>query len=773
MKPAERFGASLVLLDGAMGTMLQEKGLSADCPERLNLTHPEAIREIHRSYLDAGADIIYTNTFQANRYKLPADLTVDRVVAAAIENARNAGAQTVALDIGPTGALIEPMGDMTFDAAYELFSEVVRAGVRHGADLIALETFTSLYELKAALLAAKDCSNLPVVCSMSFERSGYTVNGTDVRCMALLAERLGAAAVGFNCSVGPKLIAPSVEVLAAHTSLPILVKLNAGVPGHENYSAEEFTSYYADLIERGASLIGGCCGTTPDYIASLNRLRQGKTPKVRHVVCRGAVCSEQVYVTTDELRIVGERINPTGKKAFRKALLEGDFGYAEREAAAQTTNEAELLDVNCGIPDLDEKETLPLLVRKVQAVTDLPLMIDTSDPEALERALRAYNGIPVVNSVNGESKSLEAFVPKVARYGASVVALCLDENGISKTAEGRLAVADKIRGRLAEAGVGDERIIFDALTLTVATGDYPVEACLDTLKVLTGKGFSTVLGVSNISFGLPNRDLINTAFLSEAIAAGLKLAIVNPFAPLIVDMIGAHRYLHGAGALPAVKEWSAAESGVQAKQNADDGSLFYAIVKGLKEEAVRRTEAALGTETTGDVVDRKLIPALDEVGALYERGQIFLPQLIGSADAAKAAFEVIRSKMERRRESKGTMILATVKGDIHDIGKNIVKAVVENYGYEVIDLGKDVAPERIVREALDNDIGLVGLSALMTTTAESMKETVALLRASGYRGKTVVGGAVITAAFARKIGADYYAKDAAETVRVAREVFGK
>ncbi|MDD3946729.1 MAG: homocysteine S-methyltransferase family protein [Clostridia bacterium] len=788
---------SIVLLDGAMGTTLQKLGLLKEgVPELLGLSHPKTLIDIHRSYVDAGSAVVYTNTFQANREKLPKDVPPDTVIKAAVTNAKASGAKYVALDIGPSGRLIEPMGDMNFEDAYELFREQVLAAERYGADLLVFETFSSLYEMKAALLAAKENSTLPVMCSMSFEGM-RSVNGTTISSMAITLEGLGADVIGFNCSVGPEEILPAAKELLQWTNLPVMVKVNSGLPNGKTYNPAQFAYYYKELLDMGVSIIGGCCGTDPSFIQALADIMKERQPLRRKKVVCHAVCSEQNTVVLNNLKLVGERINPTGKKPFKDALITGDYAYAAREALAQVENGADLLDVNCGLPEIDEKIVLPLLVKSVQAAVQAPLMLDSSDPVALEKALRLYNGIPIVNSVNGDAESLNKVLPLVKKYGALVIGLTLDANGIPHTVEDRVAVGNRILEACAHYGIQEERVIIDALTLTAATAEYKTEVCIDTVKAFSLRNIKTALGISNVSFGLPNREYVNLAFLMQAASAGLTLAIVNPSSPLVKELTAAALALSGdfhairtvtalqqklnktEHSVAAMQQNSLENNNLVAARQQNCSSpaaknLEYCIIKGLKDDCRQITKELLLTEDTSSIIDNRLIKALDEVGTQYETGKIFLPELIASAEAAKAAFEVLRAAMKGApSQSKGKIVLATVKGDIHDIGKNIVRAVLENYGYTVFDLGRDVAPQSVVDVAIKEEAPLVGLSALMTTTAANMEITVTALRAAGYPGKIMVGGAVITQEYATKIGADFYAKNANASAEIAKKVFAK
>jgi len=768
-----------------MGTVLQSKGLlyGGVCPELLNLTRPAELIAIHKAYVDAGSAVVVTNTFQANRFKLPAGVTPREVIAAGIKNVRASGARYVAQDIGPSGKLIEPMGELTFEEAYDMFAEQVIAGVECGADLFMLETFMSLYEMKAALLAVKENSTLPVICSMSFEGM-RTYNGTLISAMALTLEGLGADVIGFNCSVGPEQILPAAKELLKWTNLPVSVKVNAGLPNGKTYNPREFAYFYEMLLDMGVSVIGGCCGTDDRFIKELSGLIQNRTVLSRKRVVPNAVCSERQTVVLDGLKLVGERINPTGKKPFKEALKNADYGYAVNEAITQVDNGASLLDVNCGLPEIDETKVLPLLIKHIQESVTVPLMPDSTNPAALEAALRVYNGVPVVNSVSGDPESLAKVLPLVKKYGAYVIGLALDGHGIPATAKGRIAVANRIIAACKKHGITKDRVIIDALTLTAATGEYKTSECLNALKMLTKRGIKTNLGISNVSFGLPNREYLNLAFLMQAAAAGLTLAIVNPSAYMVKELTAAARTL--GGDLSAIRTVAAPQQNISVsvvQQNHPpqvvsvpkrQQNLEYCVVKGLAEESRRFAKELLLTERPDEIIDNRLIKALDEVGILYETGKIFLPELIASADAAKAAFEVLRESLKgEETESRGKIILATVKGDIHDIGKNIVRAVLENYGYTVFDLGRDVPLETVVDAAMREEAPLVGLSALMTTTAVSMELTIKALRAAGYKGKVMVGGAVITQEYADKIGADYYAKNANEAAGIAKTIFRK
>lgn len=781
-----------VLLDGAMGTMLQKSGLKlGEIPETLNITNPEAIISIHKAYVEAGSEIISTNTFGANSYKMKnCGYSVTELIGAAVKNARSAARDKalVALDIGPIGQLLEPAGSLSFERAYEYFKEEVLAG--KDADVIFFETFTDLLELKAGVLAALENCEKPVVASMTFEENARTFAGVSVACAALTLEGLGVSALGVNCSLGPDELSPIVKEFTSITSLPIFVKPNAGLPDPNsnsyNVSAEDFAESMDKIIDFGTvKLVGGCCGTTPDYIRALKDVIDNKSYKKAEIKTDTAVCSATTAVEINQPRIIGERINPTGKKLFKQALINNDIDYILSQAISQVKAGADILDVNVGLPEIDEKEMMVRVIKALQAVVDVPLQIDSTKPEVLEAALRIYNGKPIINSVNGEEKSLSTVLPLVKKYGASVVGLTLDENGIPKTAEGRFEIAKRIVERAKALGIPSKDVYIDCLTLTVSAEQ---SACKQTLKALNRVknelGCKTCLGVSNISFGLPNRPLINHIFLTMALEEGLDLPIINPNDELMTGSVRAYKVLSDIdkNSRDFIEAYN--EVKTQAPKIASSHvSLFDAIVNGLKGEAGALTEKALESKDAMEIVNGDLIPALDKVGADFESNKIFLPQLIQSANVAQVCFEVIKKYLQKNNNapvSKGKIILATVKGDIHDIGKNIVKVLLDNYGYTVVDLGRDVAPELIVETAIKQDIKLIGLSALMTTTLKSMEDTIALARKTPElqnedgSSKVIffVGGAVLTADYAEKIGADYYCKDAKESVDTAKKVFG-
>ena len=789
-----------VLLDGGMGTQLQTRGLQpGQKPELAALEMPDTLTAIHADYARAGADILLANTFGANAKKLAGcPCTVEQVVSASIACAHSAAAETgalVALDIGPLGELLVPAGTLRFEDAYAEFAQVIRAGAAAGADLVFLETMTDLYELKAAILAAKENCALPVFTSMSFESRGRTFTGCTVESYAVTAAGLGADAVGINCSLGPKEILPFAQRLCRSipAGVPVFVKPNAGLPnpdGSYNLNAAEFAAEMKAYASIGVSMVGGCCGTTPDFIAKLRETFAPLVPADKIPIRRSCLCTPVRFVEVDGITVVGERINPTGKKRLQQALRDGDSAYPCAQAVAQAEAGAQVLDVNAGLPGIDEAATLEQLVKDLQAITDLPLQLDSSNPEALSRALRIYNGKPIVNSVNGEQKTLDTILPLCKKYGAAVVGLALDEHGIPADAEGRFAIAKRIAAAANAAGIPNEDIYIDCLTLTASAQQ---EGAVQTLEALTRckkeLGVRTVLGVSNISFGLPCRGYLNTTFLTMAMAAGLDLAIMNPNTPEMMAAVRAYRVLTSQDKQSSDYVAAYADVQIQTTQTSKSAAtvaevgaaapggdaLFEAVRRGLKAEARAAADAALTMREPLDVVNTSLIPALDAVGDGFEKGTVFLPQLLQAATAAQAAFESIKAKIAasgQAQGSKGKIVIATVKGDVHDIGKNIVRVILENYGYDVLDLGRDVAPERVVEAVRQTGAKLVGLSALMTTTVPNMQATIEALHAAGLDCKVMVGGAVLTPDYARNIGADYYCKDAKASADLAKQLLG-
>ncbi len=767
--------------DGGMGTMLQSGGMaSGETPEELNITNPELIRSIHRAYREAGADIITANTFGANSIKLESSYPLADIIAAAVENARSAGG-LVAMDVGPTGALLKPLGDLDFETAYSAFYEAVCLGAKAGADLVLIETMSDCLEAKAAVLAAKAACDLPIFATMTFDENGKALTGADPECMAAVLEGLGADAIGINCGLGPKQVLPLARRLAAVASVPLVIQPNAGLPSVVNgqtvydVTPAEFAAAAAELARLGAGFIGGCCGTTPEHIrlvAEACRDIPYEPPRDKGLT----VCSSYSHALAIGERplIIGERINPTGKKRFKEALRLGDFDYVLGEAAAQASAGADALDVNVGSPDVDERAVMRELVPRIQAVTDLPLQIDSSSPEVLEAAMRIYNGKPLVNSVNGKAEVMEAVFPLVKKYGGVVVGLTLDEAGIPSGPEERLAIAGRIVETAAKYGIKPKDILIDALTMTVATDSEAALKTVSALKMIKEKlGVHTVLGVSNISFGLPERPAINAAFLDMALSAGLDCAIYNPLAPKTAYGPEAVDMLNGrdAGCARYVEAALAAGSAPSAASE-DEPSLGRLIETGQKERAYAAAKELLRTVPAMELINGHIIPALNAIGDGFGQGRLFLPQLMSGADSAKRAFDAVKEAAPDGGESRGTIVLATVKGDIHDIGKNIVGLLLGNYGYNVVDLGRDVDIEAVVAAVRETGAPLLGLSALMTTTVVSMEKTIKAVRESGLGCKIMVGGAVLTESYAMEIGADYYAKDALVSVEIANSIFG-
>lgn len=773
-----------IFLDGGMGTMLQAEGVQTEhVPELLNITDPDIIINIHRQYINAGADIIYANTFGANALKLAGSgYTVQQVVSAGISNAKKAGPALVALDMGSLGQLLEPSGTLTFEEAYNLYKEIVIAGSE--ADLIVIETMTDLYEVKAAVLAAKENSDKPVLVTMTFESNMRTFTGVSPECMVAVAEGLGVDAIGVNCSLGAEELYPIVKKICSLTILPVIAKPNAGLPdpvtNKFNVMPDEFAESMVKLAEAGVKIFGGCCGTTPAHISSLiDKLSDYEyTPQEttkKSVVCSGVNCVE-----INQPRVIGERINPTGKKRFKQALIEHDTDYILSQAVEQVHAGADILDVNVGLPDIDEKEMMITAVKAIQGVCDTPLQLDSTIPAVLEAGLRVYNGKAIVNSVNGEDESLDNILPIVKKYGAAVVGLTLDKNGIPKTAEGRFRIAEKILDRAMRYGIPKEDVFIDCLTLTASAEQDGVPETLNALhRVKTELGLKTVLGVSNISFGLPEREIITRTFLTMALQQGLDLPIINPNIASIIGAVRAYKLLAGIDKNSAEfiavysQQQKAPEPATAAAQKTPD--LMYSVENGLKADAVNAVRELIKSVDPMEIINNYLIPALDSAGAKFESGKIFLPQLILTAGAAQSCFDVIKEKLAdsgKESVSKGKVVLATVKGDIHDIGKNIVKVLLESYGFTVIDLGRDVPPETVLQAAVEHKVKVVGLSALMTTTLGAMAETIALLNEKYPECKTVVGGAVLTESYAKQINADFYAKDAKQTVDIAGSVLG-
>ncbi len=800
-----------ILLDGGMGTMLQAAGMKLGTrPEDLNIENPELIRSIHAKYAAAGSRVVNANTFGASPHKLAdSKYTLEEVITAGIANCKQAVAPygaLVTLDVGPLGELLEPSGTLAFEDAVAEYGRIVRAGVAAGADILYFETFTDLYEMKAALLAAKENSTLPIMASMSFEANGRTFTGCTVESFAATARGLGANAVGINCSLGPKEIFPMAKRLAEAVpgDFPVFVKPNAGLPRADGSGYDITPQLYAMQMKPYRELhlfaAGGCCGTTPEFIQMLNGVFADCKPGRPEHPMLSVICSPVDCVNVDGITVVGERINPTGKKRFQQALRDGDMNYILEQAVSQAEAGAQILDVNVGAPGVDEPALMEQVVKALQSVVSLPLQLDSSHAEALERGLRVYNGKPIVNSVNGEPEVLEKVLPLCKKYGAAVVGLAIDERGIQPKAEDRVAIARRIKKAALEAGIPQEDIYIDCLTLTASAQQEDVLATVQALHTCkTELGVRTILGVSNISFGLPCRPYLNTTFLTMAMYAGLDLAIMNPSSEEMMAAVYAYNVLTNrdkqsgryiaryadqvpASAALAKAMQDKAASGVPAAAEAAGPAvsgpyapLMKAVEQGLKGEAAACTKALLAEKEPLELVDEALIPALDIVGVKYEKGKLFLPQLLQAASAAQSAFDEIKTAIAQRGgagASKGRIVLATVKGDVHDIGKNIVKVILENYGFEVIDLGRDVPVETVVETVREKDVHLVGLSALMTTTLKSMEETIAALHAAKLDCKVMVGGAVLTPEYAEKIGADWYAKDAKQSADIAKEFFG-
>ncbi len=790
-------GKKIIICDGAMGTMMQKYGLKAgELPELLSFTQPEIIKEIYREYYQAGSDFVSSNTFGCNRFKLEkSGYTVEQVVTQAVKIAKEAAAEFqalgkfVALDLGPIGKLMEPSGELTFDTAYDIYKEMIVAGAEAGADFVLFETFIDIYEMKAAVLAAKENCDLPVFCSVTLEKNGRMLMGTDPHTAVNILQDLGIDALGVNCSLGPNDMIAIAKEFLAYSKLPVLVQPNAGLPalvdGEAVYTVDisEYVEAMQEMLRAGVAIAGGCCGTTPDYIAALADSIKSKdypalsadADKLRKAKAMTAVSSSTKTVVFDgRIRIIGERINPTGKKLLKEALKTRNFSYIRKEATSQVKAGADILDVNVGLPDIDELEMMIEVMKKISNV-NVPLQIDSANPEVIEAAARYYNGKPIINSVNGKKESMDAVLPIVKKYGTCVIALTLDERGLPKTAEERLEIAGRIIKEAETYGIGRERILVDCLTLTVSAQQSSGRDTLEAIRMIKKQyGVKTVLGVSNVSFGLPERMQLNRTFLAMALEAGLDAPITDPLVPEYMSTI------HSFEAL-AYKDIDSkdyiriygGQTDHDAVKETSDITLEKIIIEGYDNRVVNATEALLKTMKPLEIIEQKIIPALEIVGREYESGACFLPQLIKSADTVKAAFVVLKEAMKASGGmiSYGKVILATVQGDIHDIGKNIVKVLLENYGYEVVDLGKDVPIETVVETAKRENIKMVGLSALMTTTVDNMEKTIKALKDAGLDCVTAVGGAVLTADYAEKIGADFYCKDAMDTVRVANRIF--
>ncbi|MBK5253155.1 MAG: homocysteine S-methyltransferase family protein [Peptostreptococcaceae bacterium] len=790
MELLKTLNKKVLIFDGAMGTMLQKEGLvGGELPELYNIEKPDVLKKIHKEYVDAGADIITTNTFGANSLKISnTPYTVDEIIAAAVENIRAVITnQLIALDIGPTGKLLEPIGSLSFEEAYELFKEQVIAGVKSGVDLILIETFSDLQETRAAILACKENSNLPVFCTMTFQDNGRTLTGTDATTFVNVVQDLGIDALGVNCSLGPKELAPIIEEILNCSLIPVIVQPNAGLPTLENNETvfelekEEFTEFIKPSITKGVAIVGGCCGTTPDFTKLLKTSFGGKPVVKRNVKRKTAVCSStQTVIIDGRVKIIGERINPTGKKKIKEALKLNKMDFILNEAMTQVDAGADILDINVGLPEIDEKDAMVSVIKELAGIVKVPLQIDSAKTDVIEAACRLYCGKTIINSVNGKQINMDKIFPIARKYGASLIALTLDEDGIPATCEKRFEIAEKIIKEAKKYGIDEERLFIDNLVLTASAQQ---EGVLETLKgikkVKDNYNVRTTLGASNVSFGLPNRHMLNKTFLVMAMTYGLDVPITDPTAPEIVGHIKAFEvlssididsknyinYMDSTDLSNLIEEKNTSES------NKD---LQTIIIKGLKDEVEAVTALMLKDSDPMVIVDEYLIPALNIVGQAFNDGDIYLPQLIRSAETVKKSFVIIKEQLLKSGMptiSNGKVLLATVKGDIHDIGKNIVKVILENYGFEVFDLGKDVQPEEIVETVIKENIKLVGLSALMTTTVISMEETIKQLREANLDCIIVVGGAVLTPDYAKKIDADYYCKDARETVEVANKVF--
>ncbi len=796
MSFSEYLKNNIVYLDGGMGTLLQAQGLTpGEHPEKWNVSHPDIITDIHKNYFNSGSNVVCTNTFGANSLKFN-DTELEEIIKSAICNAKKAKElangtheKFIALDLGPTGKLLKPLGDLDFEDAVNIFSKTVKLGVKYGVDLVLIETMNDSYETKAALLAVKENCELPVLVSNAYNEDGKLMTGATPSAMVALLEGMGATAIGANCSLGPKQLTKVAEELLENASVPVILKPNAGLPEVKNgktkfnVTPEEFAEDVTKLLKKGLRVVGGCCGTTPDYIKALTEKSKDLKPietQNKNLTVVSSYTKAVKFLNSPIL--IGERINPTGKKRFKQALIENDISYILNEGVSQQEKGVHILDVNVGLPDIDEVTMLKNTVCELQAVIDLPLQIDTADVSAMENALRIYNGKALINSVNGKKESMKAIFPLVKKYGGVVVALTLDENGIPETSEGRIEIAKNILKVAKEYGIEKNNIIFDTLAMTISADQKAANETLKALNVIKNElGCHTSLGVSNVSFGLPNRDVINSVFFALALENGLSGAIMNPYSSEMMKTYYTFKALKGldencADYISVADSFTSTvidnkKETASATEN-NSSQLMTAVIKGFKESASEITKELLKTKEPLEIVNGEIIPALNEVGIGFENKTIYLPQLLMSAESAKCAFEVIKSFMQsgEKTKSKGTFVIATVKGDIHDIGKNIVKLLLENYGFDVIDLGKDVPPQKIVKTVIETNAKLVGLSALMTTTVPAMEETIKLLRKEAPWCKVVVGGAVLTQEYADKIGADKFAKDAMETVRFAENI---
>lgn len=786
-------GKQFLLFDGAMGTMIQKHGLNlGELPELLNITNEEVIENIHRQYIQAGSDIITTNTFGANSLKFKdSGYNVSTIVTKAVEIAKRAvGEKYIALDIGPTGKIMQPTGDLSFDEAYELFKEQIVAGTKAGADLILFETFSDLYEIKAGILAAKENSDLPIFCSVTFQEDGRTLMGTDPLTMVNTLQDMGIDALGINCSLGPEQMLDVIQEIMKYSHIPVLVQPNAGLPKIVNgetvfeVNINEFMSAISKMIDLGIHVIGGCCGTTPEYISQIKKMILNKPfKKITTKPFTAVSTSTKTVMLDDRIRIIGERINPTGKKKLKEALKEGNMEYVVNEAVLQAECGAHILDVNVGLPEIDEKKVMLEAIKKIEGRVNLPLQVDSSNPEVLDYAVRYHNGKPIINSVNGKKEVMDAIFPIVKKYGTCVIALTLDERGLPKTCDERVEIADKMIKYAETYGINKEQIIIDCLTLTISAQQEAAQDTLEAIKIIKEKyGVKTTLGASNISFGLPERKVINNTFMAIALAYGLDAPITDPTEKETIGVIKSYEALSGKDKeskdyIEYFTKQAKPEKNTPKGEtlNQQEKTLKEIVVEGMDDQVKRKTSQMLDQYDSLEIVNNHLIPALEIVGEKYDAGEMFLPQLIKSAETVKKSFDIIKEKMKQSDSGsiyKGKILIATVRGDVHDIGKNIVKVLLENYGYQVFDLGKDVPVEDIVKKAKEEDIRLIGLSALMTTTVKSIEDTIKALNAEGHSCKVMVGGAVLNEEYAEQIGADYYCKDGMAGVRVANEVFG-
>ena len=766
----DKLGKEVMIFDGAFGTELEKRGIMSKMPEMLNITHPDQIAEIHRSYIEAGCDFITTNTFGANRIKMPNEDRKAVIEAAIALASRHRTSQYVMMDIGPLGKMLYPMGELSFDDAYEAFKEMVVIA-RDRVDGFILETFSDLYELKCALLAVKENSDKPVFTTMTFDGTGHTLTGTSPRILAELASNMGADAIGVNCSLGPQDLQPIVKELLQYCDKPVLVQPNRGMPhilaGRATYSLtqEVFAHHMAEFQEWGVAVLGGCCGTNPDFIRAI-AIHKGKPVPTRNVVRQTVITSATRAVVLDRVQICGERINPTGKKKLKEAILNGDFDYIFKEAIKQEEAGANLLDVNLGVPKTDDVTNMKNVVMRLNEITNLPLQIDSSNVKAIEAGCRYYNGVPLINSVNGNADNMAAVLPIAKRYGAVVLGLTMDDNGIPQTAEERFAIAERILENAEKHGIAKHRVMMDTLTLTCSAQQPLIKETLRALRMVTERlGLKTALGVSNVSFGMPNRELINSTFLVMALENGLTMPIINPCNATMTNAILAFNALRGnSDDIDRFVQNAVAQESAPVAAAPTQLTLGDAVRRGLKEDSIALTKEALETQDPMTIINEILIPTLNEVGSDFEKQKIFLPQLISASEACKEAFEIIKTRFSQESTQKGTVVLATVKGDVHDIGKNIVKVIFESYGYRVIDLGKDT-PKEVIRDAyFEYHPDVIGLSALMTTTVLSMEETINYLKSEKVECPIYVGGAVLNQQIANEIHADGYTKVALEFV---------